>query len=99
MIILIQVHGFTMIFIILYIIIAMGWVKKKFLTLKIFINLLEQKKKDDPEFSYITNVDLITNELKSVIWMSREQKMSYSQFNDIIVYDNTYKCNRFSMPF
>src|SRR5439155_26727629 len=57
------------------------------------------KKKDDPEFSYIINVNSITNELKSVIWMSHEQKMSYSQFNDIIVYDNTYKCNRFNMLF
>jgi hypothetical protein len=76
-----------------------GTGKEKIFDAQNFINLLEQKKNDDPEFSYIANIDPTTNELKSVIWMNGEQKMSYSRFNDIIVYDNTYKCNRFNMPF
>src|SRR5688572_27435362 len=31
--------------------------------------------------------------------MCHKQKLSYSRFNDIIVCDNTYKSNRYDMPF
>ena len=31
--------------------------------------------------------------------MFPEQRMNYSRFYDIVVFDNTYKTNRFKMPF
>jgi len=31
--------------------------------------------------------------------MFPEQRMNYSRFNDIVVFDNTYKTNHFQMPF
>ena len=76
-----------------------GMGKEKIFDAQNFIILLEQKKKDDDEFSYFVNINPSTNELESVIWMCYEQKLSYSRFNDIIVYDNTYKSNRYDMPF
>jgi len=37
--------------------------------------------------------------LQHVIWMFPGQKMAYSRFHDVVVFDNTYSTNRFSMPF
>jgi hypothetical protein len=31
--------------------------------------------------------------------MFSEQKMNYCRFNDVVVFDNAYKTNRFGMPF
>ena len=31
--------------------------------------------------------------------MFPEQKMNYCRFHDVVVFDNTYKTNRFGMPF
>ena len=40
-----------------------------------------------------------TNELQQAIWMFPEQRLNYCRFCDVVVYDNTYKTNRFGMPF
>ncbi|CAB4378322.1 unnamed protein product [Rhizophagus irregularis] len=50
-------------------------------------------------FEYEVRVDVDTNELLQVIWMYPDQKRYYSRFLDVIVFDNTYKVNRFNMPF
>ena len=31
--------------------------------------------------------------------MYPEQKMNYCRFHNVVVFDNTYKTNRFSIPF
>ena len=37
--------------------------------------------------------------MEHVIWMYPEQRINYSWFYDVVVFDNTYKTNRFQMPF
>jgi len=62
-----------------------------------FVKALEQLKIQDSEFQYEVKLSE-TNELQQAIWMYSEQKMNYCQFNDVVVFDNTYKTNRFGMP-
>src|SRR3989440_65888 len=63
-----------------------------------FVEVLEQLKSQDNEFQYDVKISE-TNELQQAIWMYPEQKMNYCRFNDIVIFDNTYKTNRFGMPF
>ena len=39
------------------------------------------------------------NNKEAIIWAFSEQKLNYSCFGDVVVFDNTYKINRFEMPF
>src|SRR6266498_2287133 len=64
-----------------------------------FINTLQQFKREINGFEYEIKVDASSNELLQVIWMYPEQKRQYCRFLDVIVFDNTYKVNRFNMPF
>src|SRR5581483_5482214 len=64
-----------------------------------FINELERLKSQDDKFCYEVLIDPETNELKQAIWMYPEQKINYCRFHDVVVFDNTYKTNRFRMPF
>lgn len=59
-----------------------------------FIALLIQIKEENDDFVFYTHINSETQRLECVIWMYPEQKICYSRFYDIIVYDNTYKCNR-----
>ena len=63
-----------------------------------FVEALEQIKSQNNKFQYDMRISE-TNELQQAIWMYPEQKMNYCRFNDIVVFDNTYKTNRFRMPF
>ncbi|CAB4478770.1 unnamed protein product [Rhizophagus irregularis] len=63
-----------------------------------FIKVLEQFKYDNDEFFYYIDINNNTQRLERVIWMFPEQRINYSRFNDIVVFDNTYKTNRFQMP-
>lgn len=63
-----------------------------------FFFLLQQKCRNNPEFSFEFELDQ-DNHLKHVIWAYLSQKRQYMRFHDTIVYDNTYKCNYFLMPF
>jgi zinc finger SWIM domain-containing protein 3 len=64
-----------------------------------FVKELERLKSQDNEFCYEILINPETNELQQAIWMFPEQKMNYCRFNDVVVFDNTYKTNRFGMPF
>ena len=50
-------------------------------------------------FFYITKINSLTNEFEAAIWAFSEQKLNYSHFENVVVFDNTYKTNRFEMPF
>jgi hypothetical protein len=63
-----------------------------------FIETLQQLQNDHPYLSFNYQLDPSTKRLQRVIWMFPEQKLAYSRFSDIIVFDNTYKTNRFKMP-
>ena len=64
-----------------------------------FVKDLEHLKSQDNEFCYEVLIDPETSELRQAIWMFPEQKMNYCRFYDVVVFDNTYKTNRFGMPF
>ena len=64
-----------------------------------FLKLLSQIKEENNEFIYYTHVNSDTQRLERVIWMYPEQKLNYSRFYDVVVFDNIYKTNRFQMPF
>ena len=64
-----------------------------------FLKLLDQIKHDNENFHYHTHINEETQRLERVIWMYPEQTINYSRFYDIMVFDNTYKTNRFKMPF
>ncbi|CAB5394665.1 unnamed protein product [Rhizophagus irregularis] len=76
-----------------------GSTKEKLFDAQNFVTLLEQHKIENNEFAYIIKVNNNTNEFESAIWMFPEQKMYYSRFFDIVVFDNTYCTNRFDLPF
>src|SRR3954451_1477500 len=63
------------------------------------LNLLNQIQEENNEFIYHTHINKDTQRLERVIWMYPEQKVYYSRFCDVLIFDNTYKCNRFQMPF
>jgi hypothetical protein len=73
--------------------------KQKVFDAQNFITLLEQYKAENNEFSYIVKIDNNTREFEAAIWMFSEQKMNYSRFSDVVVFDNTYRTNRFDLPF
>ena len=64
-----------------------------------FLKLLSQIKEENDEFIYYMHINSNTQRLERVIWMYPEQKLYYSRFYDVVVFDNTYKSNRFQMPF
>jgi len=64
-----------------------------------FLQLLNQIKEGDNDFIYHVHINSNTQRLEHIIWMYPEQKINYSRFYDVVVFDNTYKCNRFRMPF
>lgn len=76
-----------------------GSAKEKIFDAQNFVTLLEQHKAENNEFAYIVKVNKDTNEFESAIWMFPEQRIYYSRFFDIVVFDNTYRTNRFDLPF
>ncbi len=76
-----------------------GNVKKRKFDANNFAKELENIKSENEEFWFEIKVDSITNELQHTIWMFPEQRMNYCHFYDVVVFDNTYKTNRFNMPF
>ncbi|CAG8725289.1 13524_t:CDS:2 [Funneliformis caledonium] len=60
---------------------------------------LEHLKSQDNEFCYEVLIDPETNEFRQAIWMFPEQRINYCRFYDVVIFDNTYKTNRFGMPF
>ncbi|CAG8609227.1 2600_t:CDS:2, partial [Funneliformis caledonium] len=64
-----------------------------------FVKKLEHLKSQDNEFCYEVLIDPETNEFRQAIWMFPEQRINYCRFYDVVIFDNTYKTNRFGMPF
>ncbi len=74
-------------------------VKQKEFDAEEFLKLLDQIKQENENFLYHIHINEETQRLERVIWMYPEQRINYSRFYDIVVFDNTYKTNRFQMPF
>ena len=76
-----------------------GTIEKWKLDANNFVKELENIKSQDNEFQYEVKINSETNELQQAIWMFQEQRVNYCRFYDVVVFDNTYKTNRFNMPF
>jgi hypothetical protein len=59
---------------------------------------LQSYQEQNPPFFFAYSRD-DNDRLKSVFWMFPQQKQNYSQFCDVVLFDNTYKSNMFQMPF
>ncbi|XP_077225662.1 protein FAR1-RELATED SEQUENCE 5-like [Tasmannia lanceolata] len=57
-----------------------------------------EKQAEDPNFYFAMEMDDIGN-LRSMFWADSRARNAYLTFADVIVFDVTYKTNRFVMPF
>ncbi|XP_020262590.1 protein FAR1-RELATED SEQUENCE 5-like [Asparagus officinalis] len=53
---------------------------------------------NDPEFYFAIEVDS-SGQMRSVFWADGRSRASYLQFSDVVVFDVTYRTNKFSLPF
>ncbi|XP_020263288.1 protein FAR1-RELATED SEQUENCE 5-like [Asparagus officinalis] len=53
---------------------------------------------NDPEFYFAIEVDS-SGQIRSVFWADGRSRASYLKFSDVIVFDVTYRTNKFSLPF
>jgi hypothetical protein len=38
------------------------------------------------------------NRLEKVIWISHKMKINYANFGDVVIFDTTFRTNRFKLP-
>uniref|UniRef100_U9SVZ4 SWIM-type domain-containing protein n=1 Tax=Rhizophagus irregularis (strain DAOM 181602 / DAOM 197198 / MUCL 43194) TaxID=747089 RepID=U9SVZ4_RHIID len=62
------------------------------------LNELFIMQKDDPSFIVIPQVDPFTSRLNGIFWMTSDQQMLYSRYNDVILHDNTALTNHYKWP-
>ncbi|XP_020266058.1 protein FAR1-RELATED SEQUENCE 5-like [Asparagus officinalis] len=53
---------------------------------------------NDPEFYFAIEVDS-SGQMRSVFWADGRSRASYLKFSDVIMFDVTYRTNKFSLPF
>ncbi|XP_020263101.1 protein FAR1-RELATED SEQUENCE 5-like [Asparagus officinalis] len=62
------------------------------------IQYFQRKAASDADFYFALEVDC-TGQMRSVFWADGKSRAAYLKFNDVIVFDVTYKTNKFSLPF
>ncbi|XP_020254031.1 protein FAR1-RELATED SEQUENCE 5-like [Asparagus officinalis] len=62
------------------------------------IQYFQRKAASDADFYFALEVDC-TGQMRSVFWADGKSRATYLKFNDVIVFDVTYKTNKFSLPF
>jgi zinc finger SWIM domain-containing protein 3 len=65
---------------------------------KTVIGILQMRKEAGPDFFFDHQVD-DKGRLKSMFWCDSQSRRDYQNFRDVMVFDNTYKINRYGMPF
>jgi hypothetical protein len=63
------------------------------------LDTLSDLQRDYPDLTFRYEVEPVSKRLVNVIWMFPQQRLAYSRFSDVVVFDNTYSTNRFDMPF
>jgi len=63
------------------------------------LQLLAESKQRDPQFYYNADIDPITKRLRSIFWITSQQRSSYRAFHDVVSMDTKYRSNRYSKPF
>ncbi|XP_042483655.1 protein FAR1-RELATED SEQUENCE 5-like isoform X2 [Macadamia integrifolia] len=66
--------------------------------LQTVLSYFESMKEKDPGFSYSTNVS-DKQTLSAIFWIDGKGRSDYEIFNDVVVFDTTYKKNRYRWPF
>ena len=62
------------------------------------IEMMNARKQKDPEFYFDYQLD--ENErLKTLFWCDSQSRRDYAEYGDVLVFDSTYKMNRYGMPF
>ncbi|XP_077212853.1 protein FAR1-RELATED SEQUENCE 5-like [Tasmannia lanceolata] len=61
-------------------------------------NHFQRRRAEDPDFFFSMELD-IDGTMRSMFWADARARDSYITFSDVIVFDVTYKTNRYLMPF
>ncbi|XP_062233641.1 protein FAR1-RELATED SEQUENCE 5-like [Phragmites australis] len=56
------------------------------------------KQEEDPEYFFKYSVD-DEGHLKNVFWADTQSRIDYHAFGDVVVFDSTYRVNRYNLPF
>jgi zinc finger SWIM domain-containing protein 3 len=60
------------------------------------LGLMQSRQMADPDFYYDYQLD--GNGLRTMFWCDGQSRMNYQSFGDV-VFDSTYRMNRYKMPF
>ena len=62
------------------------------------LNHMNKMSKKDSEFFFKYNLD-DEGRLKSLFWSDSQSQIDYSAFGDVMIFDSTYRVNRYNLPF
>uniref|UniRef100_K3ZNJ8 SWIM-type domain-containing protein n=1 Tax=Setaria italica TaxID=4555 RepID=K3ZNJ8_SETIT len=62
------------------------------------LNHMRQMQEKDPEFFFTFSVDA-QGRLKNLFWSDAQSQIDYGVFGDVVVFDSTYRVNRYNLPF
>ena len=62
------------------------------------IGILNARRKKDPDFFFEYKLDK-KGRLKNLLWCDSQSRRDYQDYGDVVVFDSTYKMNKYSMPF
>nr|XP_051221189.1 protein FAR1-RELATED SEQUENCE 5-like [Lolium perenne] len=62
------------------------------------IRIMSKRKKRDPEYFFEYDVDE-KGRLKHMFWCDSQSRRDYQDYGDVLVFDSTYKMNKYKMPF
>ena len=62
------------------------------------IGIMKSRKEKDPDFFFEYVLDA-EERLKSMLWCDAQSRRDYQDYGDVLVFDSTYKMNRYGMPF
>lgn len=62
------------------------------------IKYMQARQKDDMEFFYEYETDE-AGRLKRLFWADPQSRIDYDAFGDVVVFDSTYRVNKYNLPF
>ncbi|XP_010240740.1 protein FAR1-RELATED SEQUENCE 5-like [Brachypodium distachyon] len=62
------------------------------------LGIMLSRRDNDPDFFFEYQADEM-GRLRSMFWCDSQSRQDYQDFGDVVVFDSTYKMNRYGMPF
>jgi zinc finger SWIM domain-containing protein 3 len=62
------------------------------------LGIMKMRKNNDPDFYFDYDVDE-EKRLKRMFWCDSQSRRDYQDYGDVLVFDSTYKMNKYRMPF